>query len=502
MYLKTENELYRTSRFRVGRFIMVMLMIAAGIYVGYQVTGYLNTDNEPLVNPTSMPTATPSPGYFVAEADAAYWEGRIGDAIEAYQQALAMEPNQTTSYISLARLLIFYDEAERALTMAHEAIKRQPENPHALAVLCLAYDWLGIRDEAVRYCEQAVSIDPTLPEAYAYLAEAYIDNGQWFAANDAIATAIDLDAQNVDVLRGKGYVLENQGNYGEAIQAYQEALKIHDKLAYLFMAIGRNASVLGNYSMALDAFSEAINADPDNARAFDQLGWTQLLLGEYDQAKVNLSRALELDPLFSDANGHLGTLYFQQVNYEDAIAYLEPAISYGETLSRRRTVQFIITVEEQAQLGESPSGFEFAHVHFVHPEMKDHPLRGDFKSSTNQRDLEGRMRFNVTSGRYTFTLNNIPPAPENAVYIGWFMPLYTPNGKLIRTEPLFPTSDGRLAVEGTTGAVKGQPIESYYILALSYYFLDECDKAMPYINIALQIDPNDENTLKTLELCQ
>ncbi len=502
MYLKTDKELYNSSRFKIGRLIMILLMIGAGIFVGFRAVGFINQDPMQVNKPTPLPTATPSPGFYIAEAEGAYWDGHLVDAIHAYEQALTLEPNQTGMYVALARLLVLNGQAERGLEMAREAVKRQPENAGAWAVLGLAYDWLNMQDEAVTYCEKAVALDPTLPEAYAYLAEAYMDNGQWFAANGAIATALELDNQNVDVLRGHGYVLENQGNYSGAIQAYQQALEVHDKLAYLYMAVGRNASVLGNFTMALEAYGDATNADPKSAIAYDQQGWTELLLGEYDKAKINLSTALEIDPFFGDAYGHLGTLYFQQVNYEDAIANLEPAIANGEALSRRRTVRFLITVEEPSRIGDQPSGPGIAYVDFVHPNGFDRPLRGDFYAVIDDRKLEGTMRLDVLSGRYALNLNGIPPVPAGNIYIGWFIPLAAPNGKTVHTDPLYPTPGGRLEAEGLTGTVKAQPIETYYILALSYYFLDECDKAMPFINIALDIDPADENTLKTLELCR
>jgi hypothetical protein len=50
--------------------------------------------------------------------------------------------------------------------------------------------------------------------------------------------------------------------------------------------------------------------------------------------------------------------------------------------------------------------------------------------------------------------------------------------------------------------VKGPPIETYYTLALCYYFLDECNNAQPYIQTALRLDPEDANARQTLSLCQ
>ncbi|MDF1513157.1 MAG: tetratricopeptide repeat protein, partial [Anaerolineae bacterium] len=457
MYLKSDKELYKTRQFRLGHWIMVFLMIGAGIYVGYQVAGFINNESPvSIVAPTAIPTSTPSPAYFIDKAEGAYWEGHLTDAVYAYYQALALEPNQAQVYVANARLLILSGQAERGLEMAREALKRQPQSAFAWAVLGLAYDWLGLPEQAVAYCEKAVELDPTLPEAYAYLAEAYIDSGLWYAANDTIATALELDARNVDVMRAEGYVLENQGNYSGAIQTYRRALALHDKLSYLHLAVGRNASVLGNYTMALEAYSAAAESDPQSAVAYDQQGWMELLLGEYDKAKINLNRAVELDPFLGDAYGHLGTLYFQQVNYEDAIAYLGPAITYGEAFSRRRTVLFIITLEASGQVGNQPAGTDFAYVEFIHPYDATLPLRGGFMDSSDGSALRGTIRLDVTSGRYTLSLDDIPPAPSGSTYIGWFTPLYTPEGNLVHTEPLFPTPNGKLEVEGFTGHVKSQ----------------------------------------------
>jgi tetratricopeptide (TPR) repeat protein len=449
-----------------------------------------------------MPTPTPSVGYYISEAEDAAFQGAIEEAIRAYQQALDLEPNQTEAYIELARLLTLYGEPERALEMAQQALVRQPDSARALATLGRTYDWLGMPAEAVRLCRQAVQTDPTLAVAYAYLAEALVDNGQWFAANDAIGTAMELDDTHVDVIRNQGYVLENQGNYYGAIDVYRSGLELDERAVHLYMAIGRNSAAVGNLYGAEEAYANAVDLAPNYAIALDWLGWTQLLLGDYESAEANLLAAIEADDTLGSAYGHLATLYFQQRNYEDAIEYFGPGIEYVEARSRRRVVRFVITAEEANEVGSRPAGDEVARVDLEHPSPFEGPLRGEFAGTYESTPVVGKFRFEVMDGRYRIDLRSLPAVPQGKVFIGWFVPLYTPEGTMVRTEPIYPSPGGTFDRRDTTGVVQGPPIENYYTFALSYYLLDQCEQAMPYIQTALRIDPEDANALKTLDLCR
>ena len=479
---------------------MLVLIGGGGYMVRALVTG--NQNSIVAVNtPTLVPTATPSPAIYVATAEDAYWAGDLEAAIEAYQRALDIEPNQSELYIALARLLTFHGQPERGLEMAREALRRQPENAYAWALLGMAYDWLGMPFESVKACEKAVSLDPTLPEAYAYLAEAYIDTGNWFAANGAIATALDLDATNVDVLRNRGYVLENQGNYYGAIEAYREALAAHDQLVHIYMSIGRNANALNNWTLAIEAYGDAVATDPGHAPALARLGLVLLLTGDYDKAKINLDDAIEADPMLGDGYAHLGTLYFQQRNYEGAIEMFKPAIRYGEARARRRTVYFVMTMEDTNAVGDNPAGLEVGRATFVHPSAFDIPLRGVIAGEASGSSVLGLIRLDPMNGRYEMTMSGLPPAPAGKVYIGWFEPLLLPENRPVRTEPIFPAPDGRVRFSGDTGRVRGPAIETYYTMALSYYLLDQCKEATPYIAAALRLNPEDANALQTQLLC-
>ncbi len=505
MYLKSDRELFR----RRGRFGWVLALVVLLILVSVSLLAYprlVELADEMqfavVATPTPMPTATPAAGFYVGRAEEASWDGAVASAIAAYQQALDLEPNQTELYLELARLLIFQGQPERALEMARQALTRQPGSARAWAMLGLTYNWLGMSGQAITYCRRAIELDPTLAEAYAYLAVAYIDAGQWSPANEAIATAWELDPTDVTVLRNRAYVLEGQGNYSGAIEGYREALAVNDRLVDLYLGIGRNAAALGNLTRAREAYEAAVEIDPEHSIAWNRLGLTELLVGDYPAARASLEHALRHNPRMGEAYGNLGTLYFHQRNYEDAIQAFSSAIRYGEARSRRRTVLFVITMEDIDRIGLEPRGTEVAHAKFVHPFQFDVPLRGQFETAGGQNDVQGQIKLDVMTGRYEASVIGITPAPSGKVYVGWFRQLFAPEGHLIRTEPMFAAPDGRLEISSETGVVKGPPIYSYTTYALTYYLLAECDRALPLIDIALRLNPVDETALRTRDFCR
>lgn len=501
MYLKPERYSYRRRRSSFWRTLILLMAVGGALFLLYNLWSQPETTLPILNTVTPAPTPTRSATSLNAEADDLYWNGKIDEAIAAYQQSLLLDPEQPKHYETLARLLILRGRPERGLEMIREALRLNPKSVRAWALLGMAYDWLNLPQEALTALTKARTLDDTYPETYAYLAEAYMDLGNWFAANDAIQTALQLDDTNLDVLRDYGYVLEMQGNYAGAIEQYRLGLQRPSYIAHLYVAMGRNAQALSNYPAALEYFQAAVTADPANVVALDLLGYAYLLQGDYNQATTHLEKAVETDPYYGRAAGHLGTLYFQQRNYEDAIPAFKNAIQYGEAESRRRTVFLVVTEESAGAIGDAPAGTEVARGELRHPADPVGPLRALVQGSAPNSPIQGRVRLEVLSGRYVLQLSGMPQPAPGKVYIAWFVPLFTPEQKTVHTDPLIPTADGKAEANNTTGAVKGPSIEFYYTLALCHYFLDQCNQATPYIQTALRLAPADPTVLQTQRLC-
>lgn len=498
MYIRPSRQRRRSSPIRI---LILLLLIAASVYV------YSLIRQEQIVSPfipTPLPpTPTRSALSYADEAEGLYLQGKLKEAITAYEQAVTLDPGDVLLYIPLARLLALEGRTVEAVRRANRAVEIAPENARAWAVLGMAHDWNNNLPDAIDACKRAIDLDPTYAEAYAYLAEAYADAGRWGEATEAAQTALKLDNHSVDAHRDYGYVLEKQGDYWDAVDEYEQALKINPNLAYIHVAAGRNYQALGNMEAAESSFQRAIEVDPDNVEAYYRLGRAYYDTGEYERAETYLKQATEADPEFAPAFGYLAFTYWSRRNYEATIDNLNRAIALGCIAARRQAEAFYITVEDlnSETAGPSPGAV----------------MRGDFVTNSDEleaalapaagdddawADAHGAVALDAHTGQYTVTVTGMPAPPAGWVYVGWFEGVNTLSGDPLSTGPLDWQPDGSLEVELETGWVEGPRIEYFYTLGLAYFYMAECDKSYPLFDAALQIDPEEPNALEGIRLCQ
>lgn len=298
-------------------------------------------------------TPTPEPGQFAVQAEQAYQEGRLSDAIELYRQAADYAPNNVDYPFQTARLLVFQsamqygdrrkDTLVEALAAAEKTILADPERPEGYAITGKVMDWQGRVDEAASQISRALGIDKNYALGYSYQAEVLIDQTRWDQAQESIDKALELDPNNVDVRRDYGYVLENMGDYAGAATQYETAVQIHPKLSYLRMALGRTYRTNGRYQEALDQFFTVSTIEPTNALIPFEIGRTyETYIGDPNSAIQQYDHAIELDQDFASPWMRVGTLRYVQGSYVQAIPALARALELG-----------IETVDVYYQLGLS-----------------------------------------------------------------------------------------------------------------------------------------------------
>jgi tetratricopeptide (TPR) repeat protein len=201
---------------------------------------------------------------------------------------------------------------------------------------------------AQRACEQALRVDPDLPEAHAYLAEALADRERFDEALTSAQTAIELNPNLPDTQRALAFVYEAQGEYEQAIAAYEAAIAAHPRLSFLYIALGSNYRAVGfrlqlqdqwedaapYFEQSVAAFKQALELDPDDVRSYDEIGWTYgHYMGEDRDTKQRgvdyLEEALRRDASYALAHRHLGQVYYDLRYYEEAIPAFEEGLAIG-----------------------------------------------------------------------------------------------------------------------------------------------------------------------------
>ncbi|NJN98091.1 MAG: tetratricopeptide repeat protein [Anaerolineales bacterium] len=294
----------------------------------------------------------------MGDGDTYFAQGKLNEAIAAYQQAIEIDPANDVPYMRQSRLLIFTRDTGRALDQAAQAVALNPNNPENLAHYCRALDWEARYAEAFDVCGCATELYPTYAEGYAFLSEVYADTGNWRDAQANAQKALDLNFQSMDAHHNMGYAMEVQGRYPEAVKFYDNAITLAPNLAPLYVAAGRiYQNSIGDYETAAERFKKAIKLSPFDPEAYDLLGWTYYLNGDYVRAINALEQSLGVDPNYvnpfrkESAWGHLATVYYTRQNFESAIEYFPKAIELAEGELLRRVRQVEIHTETQTLTG-------------------------------------------------------------------------------------------------------------------------------------------------------
>lgn len=320
--------------------IILALLVGVGIYVNRVIL--------PTVPPLFVPTPTPttSPETFIAQADQMVADGKYAQAIEAYRNALLLNPNNPGLFVNIARLQIYTSRFKEALENAGNALVANPGNAQAMAMRGYALGRTGDYLTAESVLQQAITLDPNNPLPYAYMAEILALRSQTTAGDlemlnraiDYSRKAIDFGPNLLEAHRARGIVLEYTTNYEDAVREFEAAIAINRYIADLHIYLGRNYRAIGEDTKAISEYNDAISLNPTNSEPYAALSRTYAKLGEYPNAVSFGTQAVEYAPTDPYMYGNLGTVYYRMGDYPRAIESLTIAVR-GGTAANGESVQ-------------------------------------------------------------------------------------------------------------------------------------------------------------------
>ncbi|MFM5887154.1 MAG: protein kinase domain-containing protein, partial [Dolichospermum sp.] len=118
-------------------------------------------------------------------------QGKLGEAVQAYEKLLTHEPNNGEAAVELALIQMYIDDQKAELN-AQKAIQLQPKDGRGYGILglvnCRKSNWT----EAVKYLQQAANLSPQEAWIQANLAWALGKIGNWQQAEIAVNQALSI----------------------------------------------------------------------------------------------------------------------------------------------------------------------------------------------------------------------------------------------------------------------------------------------------------------------
>jgi len=156
------------------------------------------------------------------------------------------------------------------------------------------------------------------------------------------AFSSDKDSQKIF---DQGTALLSQGNYDEALKAfeefaakYPEIYQVHLNIGTCYLKKGESDKAEGEFKLVLD---KAMAAQSDNkkdaastVRALSGLGEIAVRKGDFETARKYFSQALEISPQDEVAAYNVGEIFFSNQQIDEAIKYFELATQIKKDWSK------------------------------------------------------------------------------------------------------------------------------------------------------------------------
>lgn len=154
-------------------------------------------------------------------------QGRFDEAVTACRKALSRLPQRPEAYIHLADALLAARQAEEAVDVTRRLLEIAPDRHGSREWLAMVLERIGRVDEAEAEAKRVLASVPGQPGATLTLAKLAKRRGNLPGAR-TLLEAIDALPNTPDALAGDalvdlGGVLERQGEYDRAFEAYRRA---------------------------------------------------------------------------------------------------------------------------------------------------------------------------------------------------------------------------------------------------------------------------------------
>jgi len=138
---------------------------------------------------------------------------------------------------------------------------------------------------------------------------------------------------------GKAIAFENLGEYQNAIDNYNIAIKLDNNCSLSYLNKGVALSMLGRNLEAIESFDKVIKLNPNSSNAYNNKGAALGYLNKYQEAINNYNKAIELDPKNFEPYKNKFCPLYNLKRYEEAVETCDKAI---ELEPNRHDIQEVI----------------------------------------------------------------------------------------------------------------------------------------------------------------
>jgi tetratricopeptide (TPR) repeat protein len=224
-------------------------------------------------------------------------------AFEAYEQVIALAPDNPLGHLYLGRAYLLVDDYPHAVAALTRARACCADGTGNFVDILVALGWahLGLdeRAQAGTVFQEALQRQPTAARAYQGLATLHLANAAYPEAADTLLEflTLPLDADTTkQAFYNLGLAYRGLAQWPDALEAFEHALSIDAEFVLARMGVGDMLAQLGRFPDALATFQAVIEQCPESAAGYQWLAQTLLATGELAGAISAFEQAIQREP--------------------------------------------------------------------------------------------------------------------------------------------------------------------------------------------------------------
>jgi tetratricopeptide (TPR) repeat protein len=262
-------------------------------------------------------------------------QGRLGEAIEHYREAINIKPDDAVVHFNLAVALGRQGRLDEAIVHYRKGMETKSDDADAHYLLGTALQSQGKIDEAIAEYQKAVEIKPDRADAHYRLGTALVGRGRFDEAIGQFGQAVQINPGYTEAHNNLGSALFARGKFDEAITHYRQAVTLKSDYAMARNNLGMALARRGRFDEAISQFGRVLQFKPDDVAAHNSLAWLratcpQALRRNGNEAVEHAQRANQLcggaRPEVLDT---LAAAYAEAGRFPEALATARQALEWA-----------------------------------------------------------------------------------------------------------------------------------------------------------------------------
>jgi len=257
--------------------------------------------------------------------------GRLNEAVEAFKQAIARDPDNEETYLGLGST---YEQQHRwsdELEMYKQTILSHPKFARVQFNIAATMSNMGQKLEAVDAFENAIRLNPEYARAFSGLGQLYARLGKFDEAIQNLQHSIRLEPFAPESFHQLALTYFLTGRYEESVEAGTEAVRLNPQYApsRVYANIGLSYAQLKRFPEAIESCEKGIAASPREYKVHIALGNVYALAFRWDEAEKAMRQAIALHPSAVETYSALGNVLLRQQKWEAAEDAFRGAVQVG-----------------------------------------------------------------------------------------------------------------------------------------------------------------------------